>query len=675
MGALQIPAITELPYHPPPLQHLTHENNLANSNLSYKAILELLNQKCTNSFENLKQTHALILKTGYFQDHYIAGSLLKCYANPQFGTLPNLLRVLEQVPDPNVFVWNFAIKGCLDLKHPSNAISMYFRMVISGSKPNKYTYPQLLKACTFERALEQGLQVHNHIVKNGLNEDRHIISAGIQMYASLGRLKEARNLLDSNGILKDTICCNAMIDGYLKSGEVEASRELFGIMQEKSVGSWNTMISGLCGNGMVFEAKNYFDEVPVKDDVTWSAMIDGYNKNGYFKEALEVFGQMQREEIELSKFVLSSALAVCANIGALDQGKWIHAYIRRKNMMLDEILGTSLVDMYAKCGRLDLAWGVFEKIKKREETFCWNAMIGGLAMHGRAKDAIELFLKMQWHNVKPNEITFVSLLNACAHAGFVHEGLKFFVNMKQKYEIEPKVEHYGCVVNLLAKAGYFDEAENLIYTMPMKANSVVWGALLGACRVHGNFELGERVGEILLDLEPENSGRYTLISNMYAKAGKWDRVEKLRVLMKERGVKTIVGRSMIDLKGVVHEFKVGDTSHPRSKDIYSFLEKLVEEIEVKGDHQPNTSEVLFDISEEEKETSLKYHSEKLAIAFGILSTEAGDTIRIVKNLRVCEDCHSAAKIISRVYDREIIVRDRVRYHHFRRGQCSCKDFW
>ncbi|KAK6159801.1 hypothetical protein DH2020_003182 [Rehmannia glutinosa] len=606
MGALHTATTTELLYHPPPAEHSTE--NFTTSNPSQKTILHLLNTKCISSLETLKQAHALILKTGYLQDHYVAGSLIKCYANPHFGNLSNLLQVLEQVSEPNVF----------------------------RSRPNKYTYPQVFKACTLERAIEEGMQVHSHVIKRGLNADSHIISAGIQMYASLGCLKEARNMLDSIGIL-DVICCNAMIDGYMKFGDVKAARELFENMTEKNVGSWNTMISGLFSNEMVIEAKKYFDEMPKKDEVSWSAMIDGYNRCGYFKEALEVFNEMQREEIKPSKFVLSSALAACANLAALDQGKWIHAYIRKNRILVDAILGTSLVDMYAKCGRLDLAWDVFEKIKEKE-VFCWNAMIGGLAVHGRADDAIDLFLKMQRDNiVKPNDITFIALLNACAHAGLVHEGLKYFVLMKRTYLVEPTVEHYGCVVNLLGKSGYLNEAENLISSMPMKPNCAVWGALLCACRIHNNIELGQRVGEILLDLEPEKQWSIHI--------------------------------------AVEHLCKSREMGKRRKNEGYSYdAETIIREIELKG-HRPDVSQVLFDISEEEKETSLKYHSEKLAIAFGILNTEPGATIRVVKNLRVCGDCHSAIKIISRVYKRKIIVRDRVRYHHFKHGQCSCKDFW
>lgn len=659
MGTLRTTKVTELPNHPPQLQH------------SHKTILNLLNTKCTNSLENLQQAHALVLRTGHFQDHYVAGSLLRCYANPQFGSLSVLSRVLEQVPEPNVFVWNSVIKGCLHLKHPFEAISMYYKMVVSGSSPNKFTYPQLFKACTAEHAIEEGLQIHSHAVKRGLDADAHVISAGIQMYASVGRLVEARNMLDSFG-RSDVICCNAMIDGYMKLGHTRAAVELFEVLEEKNVGSWNAMISGFCSNEMVHEAESYFNRMPEKDEVSWSAMIDGCNKAGCFKEAMEFFNQMQREGNRPSKFVLSSALASCAYLGALEQGKWIHSYIKRNRVVLDAVLGAALVDMYAKCGRLDMAWEVFEKTREKQ-VFCWNAMIGGLAMHGRAEDAIELFLKMH-NNVMPNGITFVALLNACAHAGFVHRGLKYFVTMKRIYAVEPEVEHYGCVVNLLAKAGYFNEAESLINSMPMKPNSAVWGALLGACRVHGNVDLAEKVGEILLDLEGENSGRYTLLSNIYARAGKWGKAEEVRAMMKRRGVKTVTGRSTIELEGVVHEFKVGDSCHREAKDIHAMVEKMMQEVEREG-HEADTSQVLFDMSEEEKETSLKYHSEKLAIAFGILNTRPGATIRVVKNLRVCGDCHSATKIISRLYDREIIVRDRARYHHFRNGQCSCKDFW
>ncbi|KAA8545262.1 hypothetical protein F0562_020046 [Nyssa sinensis] len=508
---------------------------------------------------------------------------------------------------------------------------------------NKYTYPTLFKACTMAGAAEEGGQVHAHMVKHGLRGDGHVKSAGIQMYASFGRLMEARKMLNE-GEESDVVCWNALIDGCMKCGNVEAAKELFEKMTDKNVGTWNAMISGFVRHGMIELAREVFNEMLEKDNISWSTIIDGYNKGGYFKEALEIFHEMQREKVRLEKYVLSSVLSACANVGALDQGRWIHSFLERNSIPLDAVLGTSLVDMYAKCGHLDMAWEVFEKMR-RKKVFSWNAMIGGLAMHGRAEDAIELFLKMQREKLKPDDITFVAILNACAHAGLVDKGLKYLNSMEQVYGVEPTVEHYGCVVDLLGRAGLLTEAEELISSMPMKPNAAVWGALLGACRIHGNAELGEKVGKVLLELEPQNSGRYALLSNIYAKVGRWDGVANVRKLMKERGVKTTAGSSMIDLGGIVHEFKMGDGSHPQMKEIYLMLERIIERLHLEG-YLPNTSQVLFDIDEEEKETALWHHSEKLAIAFGILNTLPGTTIRIVKNLRVCEDCHSATKLIS-----------------------------
>lgn len=564
------------------------------------------------------------------------------------------------------------MKVCIGNNEPWKAILLYHEMVVARSRPNKYTYPAVIKACGDAGAVAEGVQVHAHVVKQGLAGDGHILSSAIRMYAGFGRLVEARRILDDKGGEVDAVCWNAMIDGYLRFGEVEAARGLFeGMEDRRMISSWNVMISGFCKCGMVEAARELFDEMEERDEISWSAMIDGYIQGGCFMEALEIFHQMQREKIRPRTFVLPSVLSACANLGALDQGRWVHGYAKRNSIKLDGVLGTSLVDMYAKCGRIDLAWEVFENMSNREVS-SWNAMIKGLAMHGRAEDAIDLFLKM---DVDPNEITFVGVLNACAHAGLVQEGLTIFNSMREEYGMEPQVEHYGCIVDLLGRSGLLTEAENVIGSMPLEPTPAVWGAVLGACRKHGNVAMGERVGRILLELEPENSGRYTLLSNIYAKAGRWEEVGAVRRLMKERGIKTTPGASIIELgRGEVHKFIIGDASHPQAKAIYQMLEKVKEKLLMEG-YEPNQSQVLFDIDEEDKEATVWQHSEKLAIAFGLINTSPGATIRIVKNLRVCEDCHSATKLISLVYNREIIVRDRTRYHHFRNGTCSCKDFW
>ncbi|KAF7805045.1 pentatricopeptide repeat-containing protein [Senna tora] len=637
-------------------EELSPKNATPTSKLSQKKVLDILNNKCGTSLQHLRQAHALILRTGHFQDHYVSGTLLKCYANPHFNNFAFAIRVFHHIPSPNVFVWNILLKGCLEYNLPHLVISSYNNMLLFNSRPNKFTYPILLKACAITGSAEEGVQFHAHVVKHGL----------------IGLVREARTMLDAGGE-SDVICWNAMIDGYLKCGQVEVAREVFERMPEKNVGTWNAMISGLARCGMIESARKLFDDMTERDEISWSAIIDGYIKEGYFKEALEVFNDMQRENIKPRKYILSSVLTACANLGALDLGRWIHSYVERNFIQMEAVLGTALVDMYVKCGRLDMAWKVFENMPVKEVS-TWNAMIGGLAIHGHAEDAIELFNKINGEKLMPNGITFVGVLNACAHAGMVDRGLTLLNSMKKVYGIEPGIEHFGCVVDLLGRAGLLEEAEKFIDSMPLKPNAAVWGALLNACRIHGNVELGEKVGWMLLDMEPRNSGRYALLSNIYAKAERWDDVVRVRKLMKERGIKTIPGSSMMDLGGTVHEFKMGDGTHPQMKEIYVMLERMMEKLRAEG-YSPKTSQVLFDIDEEEKETALNQHSEKIAVAFGLLHTEPGTTLRIVKNLRVCEDCHSAFKLISQIYSRDIIMRDRVRYHHFRNGVCSCKDFW
>ncbi|KAK4278049.1 hypothetical protein QN277_015948 [Acacia crassicarpa] len=651
------------------------QNSALTSKLSHKKVLDILNNKCSNSLQHLRQAHAIILKTGHFEDHYVSGTLVKCYADTHFNDFSLAIKVFRQIPSPNVFVWNILLKGCLENNEPQMAISSYKNMLVFNSRPNKFTYPTLLKACAMTGSVEEGIQFHAHVVKHGLSGDVHIKSAGIQMYSSFGLVKEARKILDIEDSQSDIICWNAMIDGYLKCRQVEAACEVFESMLEKNIGSWNAMINGLAKCGMIDSARKLFDEMSERDEISWSAIIDGYIKEGCFKEALEVFNEMQSQNIRPRKYILSSVLTACANLGALDQGRWIHSFVERNSIQMEPVLGTALVDMYAKCGQLDMAWEVFENILAKEVS-TWNAMIGGLAIHGQADEAIKLFTKMNREKkLKPNGITFVGILNAYAHAGMVDGGLALFHSMKEAYGIEPEIEHYGCIVDLLGRAGLLEEAEKFMDSMPMKPNAAIWGALLNACRIHKNVELGEKVGWILLDMEPQNSGRYALLSNIYANAGRWEDVTRVRKLMKERGIKTVPGSTMMDLGGTVHEFKMGDNgSHSEWEEIYLMLGNMMEKLHMEG-YSPETSLVLFDVGEEEKEVALSLHSEKIAIAFGLLRTKPGTTLRVVKNLRVCEDCHSAFKLISQVYRREIIMRDRVRYHHFKNGVCSCKDFW
>lgn len=300
--------------------------------------------------------------------------------------------------------------------------------------------------------------------------------------------------------------------------------------------------------------------------------------------------------------------------------------------------------------------------------------INGLAINGQARQALDLFSQMVIEGIKPNEVTFIGILNACSHSRLVSEGCNFFESMSKVYKLKPNAHHYCCLVDLYGRAGMIKEAQNVIKTMPFKPTSAILGALLNACRIHGERELGETVGKKLLELEPNQSGRYVLLSNIYAASGKWDHVATLRRLMREKGINKTPGCSFIDLGGTIHEFIAGDNSHRESKMIYAKLDEMRGELNRAG-YKFDRGQVLLDMDEEEKESAVFHHSEKLAIAFGLIKSDLNSTIRITKNLRVCLDCHSATKLLSKIYAREIIVRDRCRFHHFRDGSCSCMDFW
>lgn len=444
-------------------------------------------------------------------------------------------------------------------------------------------------------------------------------------------------------------------------------------MDQPDVVSWTTMISGLSKLDMVDDARELFDRMPQRNSVSWNAMIAGYTQNGRFKEAFELFDRMRFQGIELDRFVAASMLTACTGMGALEQGKWIHGYIERKGIELDPKLATTIVDMYCKCGCLDKAYEVFRGLSNKGLSL-WNCMIGGLGMHGCGKDAIELFKEMEKEAMVPDDITLLNVLSACAHVGMVAEGQHYFRYMVDEYGIVPKMEHFGCMVDLLGRAGLLAEAKEVIEGMPMDADAAVWGALLGACKIHSNADMGEQIGQQVIELDPYNGGRYVLLANLFASTGRWDDVAKMRTLMNDRGVNKEPGCSMIEMDGRVDEFIAGGKSHPQAREIYVMVNEMLERIRAEG-YVPDTSGVFHDIDEEEKENPLYYHSEKLAIAFGLLNTSSGDTIRISKNLRVCKDCHAASKFISKVFNRDIIVRDRNRFHHFTGGECSCRDYW
>ncbi|KAI4975532.1 hypothetical protein ZWY2020_049139 [Hordeum vulgare] len=399
----------------------------------------------------------------------------------------------------------------------------------------------------------------------------------------------------------------------------------------------NSLLSMYAKVGLIDEATALFNDMAAKDTASYSALVSGYVQNGMADAAFLVFGKMQVCNVEPDVGTMVSLIPACAHLAALQHGKCSHGSVIVRGMAPETSICNALIDMYAKCGRIAFSRQIFDAMSSRD-IVSWNTIIAGYGIHGLGKEVTALFLDMKNHACEPDGVTFICLISACSHSGLVTEGKRWFHMMAQKYDVR------------------------------------VWGALLAACRVHKNIDLGKQVARVIQKLGPEGTGNFILLSNIFSVAGRFDAAAEVRIIQKEKGFKKSPGCSWIEINDSLHAFIGGDRSHPRSPEIHQELHNILVDINKLG-YQADTSFVLQDLEEEEKEKALLYHSEKLAIAFGILTLSEDKDIFVTKNLRVCGDCHTVIKYLSLVRRRDIIVRDANMFHHFKNGQCSCGDFW
>ncbi|KAJ4970306.1 hypothetical protein NE237_003405 [Protea cynaroides] len=613
--------------------------------------------------------HSSTIKYGYGSDVYVLNSLMNMYEN--IGLSDAIINLFGEISEPDVVSWNvvidnFAQRGCLN-----EALTAFTEMCCSGVEPNAVTVLGLISACSKSQNLYLGKLIHGYVMKKDLQITPNIENSLLDMYVKLGDVDSARRQFNRMPE-KSIISWTSMIDGLVRNGEVENARLLFDQIPSRDTTSWNTMLNGYIKAGDMISAEQHFNVIPERDLVSWNSIIVGFVQNKRYVNALFLFREIQVSGVKPDRVTLVSVLSVSGFIGALDHGSVIHSYMEKQNVREEEV-EVALMDMYCKCGAPQEAVKVLHGMI-RKTVLAWSAMIVGLAMNSLARDALDFFSQMQNAGINPNEITFIGVLCACSYAGLVEQGRWFFNAMEQVYAIQPRCEHYGCMVDILGRAGLLSEAEMLIQSMPMIPNAGVWGALLGACKLHGEVLMAERVAKILTEIDPYHLGRYVLLSNIYASQKRWQDVENVRKMMKAHGIRKKPGFSLIELRGEMHQFLAGDTSHPDTQQIYFAWEEIGKRLKDAG-YRPDISQVLFDIDDEEKENAISYHSEKLAIALGFLRGVPRSVIRVVTNLRMCCDCHSAAKSISKVFDREIIIRDRNRFHHFRGGSCSCMDYW
>ncbi|KAH6772137.1 hypothetical protein C2S51_010541 [Perilla frutescens var. frutescens] len=558
----------------------------------------------------LNQIHAHILTHPRPSLSSYTFSLSKVLCFAAYRNVHYAKQLLFQIPCPKIFAYNTVMRGFLQ-QNPSPEPIFLFKRLVQMKFPTSNTF-------TLAFVLKCCSMLP--AFAEGQQVHKHAIASGLG-----GNLFVQTSLLNF----------------YTKCEEVELGRKVFDEMSERNV-------------------------------VAWSAMIGGYARLGKVNEALELFREMQKSGVEPDEVTMVSVISACAMAGALDLGKWLHMFIDRKGIKSDLEVSTALVNMYAKCGFIEKAQDVFDAMPVKDAK-AWSSMIVGFAITGLANKALETFARMGEAQVEPNHVTLIGVLSACAHGGLVAEGRKYWSSMLD-CGMEPSMEHYGCMVDLLCRANQAEEAYEFAVSMPVAPNPAIWRTLVVSFKKSKMFDKGEEVAKQLLQLEPLNAENYILLSSLYASASDWVKMSAVRRQMRERGIKAVPGCSSIEINGHVHEFVMGDTSHPEAKDIREFICEVSERVEASG-HEPWIASVLQNVGNGEKLDALWEHSERLAIAYGLLKTKEYVTIRIVKNLRVCEDCHEVTKTISRLYNREIIVRDRIRFHKFVNGVCSCQDFW
>nr|XP_027190123.1 pentatricopeptide repeat-containing protein At4g21065 [Cicer arietinum] len=439
----------------------------------------------------------------------------------------------------------------------------------------------------------------------------------------------------------------------------------------------NALLNAYGSRGSINFAVKLFDEMLYRDLVSWSTLIACFVNNNLHFEALSLFQQMQLRDPDIGNssdgVIMLSVISAVSCLGVLELAIWVHSFIVRIGLPLTVPLGSSLINMYSRCGSIDRSVMVFDEMPHRN-VVTWTALINGLAVHGCSREGLEAFYDMTESGLKPDRAAFIAALVACSHGGLVEDGWRVFRSMRDEFGIEPMLEHYGCMVDLLGRAGLLVEAFEFVEEMPLKPNSVIWRTLLGACVNHNHLVLAEKARKMVNELDPHHHGDYVLLSNAYGGVGDWGGKAGLRNSMRKNRIVKEPGLSFIHIDQGVHEFVSGDHSHPQWEEITKFLVSVIDTVKL-GGYTPNTSSVLHDIQEEEKEHCVGYHSEKLAVSYMLLYHRDRRTIRVFKNLRICYDCHDFMKHVSGIFDRDIIIRDRNRFHHFSEGSCSCRDFW
>ncbi|KAI3878174.1 hypothetical protein MKX03_029417 [Papaver bracteatum] len=604
--------------------------------------------RSSSNLNQITQIHAQIIVNGIALHTHFLSKLIEI-------RLVDYARVFfNQIPSPTDYSWNSMIRLYTLNGFPQKSISLYSEMLKNDYKPSNFTYPSLFKACSIRSSIEEGEQIHTHVVKFGFQYDLFVNNSLIDMYCKCSCIESAQLVLDEMPVT-DEVSWNSIISGYVSLGEMEKARVLFEqVPVRRNVVCWTSLINGYGRNGNLNEmfclflqmlvsgdedvepnsttmvcllsacsspsdsklgqwvsvfidvnripvttilgtalmdmnsrcgdldkARRLFDRMSGKNLVSWNAMITGYVQTARFEEAIRLFDLMQTHSVKPNEITMVNVLSACSGLGALELGRKVHIYLGRNGLDLNVIVAAALVDMYTKCGRVNDACSVFVKTPNKDVAL-YNAMILGLAYHGRGSDSLAVFAKMERNGTHPNDITFIGVLSGCNHSGLVEEGRYKFWDMVNKYGLSPKIEHYSCMVDLLGRAGYLSEAFELIQNMEISPDSLIWSSLLSSCRIHRNIELADKIAETILSSQIPNLGSCILLSNIYASVGRWKDVIRMRRLVKEKGDNNPPGASWIELDGSIHKFVVEDIHHLQSKEIYEIHKFLTDQLKAEG---------------------------------------------------------------------------------------------
>ncbi|KAK5784698.1 hypothetical protein V6Z11_A11G202200 [Gossypium hirsutum] len=559
--------------------------------------------------------HGYLVKSGFINSVFAGSALLDMYA--KFGKIELGIIVFDEMPIKSVVSWTAIITGLVHGGYYKKGLVYLSEMRKSGVEYDSYTLAIVLKACACLGALNFGREIHTHTVKRGFNDTSYVANSLSTMYNKCGKLDYGLRLFDKMNT-RDVVSWTSIITTYVQMREDVNAIEAFTRMQEAGVSpneftfaaviascsglvriSWGEQLhahvlrSGLADTlsvanslmtmyskcGQISSAAMVFHGMSRRDTISWSTIIAVYSQGGYGEEAFEHLSWMRKEGPKPTQFAFASVLSVCGNMAILEQGRQLHAHVLSIGLEQEEMIQSALVNMYSKCGCIKDAEKVFNEAENYN-IVTWTAMINGYADHGYIHETINLFKMLSKVGLKPDSVTFIGLLTACSHAGLAGLGFHYFNLMSSKYQIRPSKEHYGCMIDLLCRAGRLTEAEEMIKSMPFHRDDVVWSTLLRACRVQGNVDCGERAAEKLLEMDPNCAGTHITLANIYSAKGKWREAADVRKMMRTKGVMKEPGWSWIKVKDRVSAFVAGERSYPEGEEIYGMLDLLASRVDI-----------------------------------------------------------------------------------------------